>query len=361
MIANIQVLRAFASAVVVFHHLQAMVNTAAHTQLDTRFGLSGVDVFFVISGFIMFQTTRSFRRTTVEFWSDRIIRIVPLYWLATFVLLAFYFVGRHPNGLSLVDGGDIATSLLFIPDVRADGITEPVLSLGWTLNYEMFFYLIFGLTFFMRSQLNSFLAITGSFMMLIAAGLFFAPLPHVLGSYTNPITLEFSAGCLLSLLYNRWTFTSRRLATSLGYVLIFTGVATIVFSSFYIEAVYADRFLRFFLIGSSAVLVVAGALVLERAGHTWNSRLLLLLGSASYAGYLFHPLVMQPIAIVVGLMAHSGPFAGFFAAPPGAYVLATMIVVTAFIAAIFAGIGIHLWVEKPMQRWLGRAGKQLPA
>src|SRR5215471_1422417 len=96
---NVQFLRAVAAMLVVVHHLQAMVNANYGTEWSSRFGTFGVDVFFVISGFIMFYTNRTMRRGAREFISNRLLRIVPLYWLATFAMVALFLIGFRPNGL----------------------------------------------------------------------------------------------------------------------------------------------------------------------------------------------------------------------------------------------------------------------
>jgi peptidoglycan/LPS O-acetylase OafA/YrhL len=363
-IVNVQVLRALAAAMVVFYHLQAMVNTAAGTRLRTHFGASGVDIFFVVSGFVMFQTTRGFRRSTLQFWIDRVVRIVPLYWLATALLVAIYLTGRHPNGLRLVDASDVVTSLFFIPHVRADGLKEPVLNLGWTLIYEMFFYFVFGLTFFLRSHVLSLLVLCALFCGAIVAGVVFAPLSYALNYYTNPIVLEFSVGCALSLWYDRYSVSVRsaggRWARWLGSTLVVLGVATIGGSDYFAYHAFQGWFARPLIYGIPATLIVAGALILEKSGRRWQSRPLLLLGAASYALYLIHPMVMQPVTKALGFIAHSRKVAPLLLGLPsvlGGYVFAAIVTRAGFAAALLAGVGVHLWFELPLHNRLRQALK----
>src|SRR5262249_10848440 len=146
MIQNIQVLRAIAAYLVVVYHIQPHVSNLLSAPMTSDMGAVGVDVFFVISGFIMVFTSSNRERTTWEFWRDRIIRIVPLYWLATFCMIAITLFGFAPSGLHGWDGKDLVTSMFFLPNIRNDGVPEPILSPGWTLIYEMFFYFLFGLT-----------------------------------------------------------------------------------------------------------------------------------------------------------------------------------------------------------------------
>ena len=139
---SIQYLRAVAALMVVFHHI---INAKPwlFNPLENYPSLAtGVDIFFVISGFIMYVAARN--EAPLEFLKKRIIRIVPLYWVAT---LAFVIVKTklHIFSLTPEDWLHIAKSLAFIPhhDPTNPGKIWPYLIQGWTLNYEMFFYLIF--------------------------------------------------------------------------------------------------------------------------------------------------------------------------------------------------------------------------
>ncbi len=141
---NIQLLRALAALSVVITH--TLHETGAHEQtLNLGFG---VDVFFVISGFIMAQTSlREFGMAgaPLRFFLRRLARVAPIYWLLTTLMLAGSLIA--PSLLNVPTGGlgHIVASYLFIPDARGAGEMRPVLALGWTLNYEMFFYALFSL------------------------------------------------------------------------------------------------------------------------------------------------------------------------------------------------------------------------
>ena len=117
-----QYLRALASIGVV----------AFHTGRATILGQAGVDVFFVISGFIMWMVTIKPIGPGQFLW-HRVVRVVPLYWIATLIMAAV-------RGSSAPDAIE---SLLFWPHRDAGGQVWPVLVQGWTLNFEMFFYLVF--------------------------------------------------------------------------------------------------------------------------------------------------------------------------------------------------------------------------
>jgi exopolysaccharide production protein ExoZ len=125
---NLQFLRGFAALGVVFYH------TDFHLAGDWHTDFSGVAVFFVISGFIMCFITR---KDADGFLAKRFLRIVPMYWLCTLIrfgLLSFSSWSANPPLAA-----DLPRSLLFVPSEEL-----PILGVGWTLNFEVYFYLVFG-------------------------------------------------------------------------------------------------------------------------------------------------------------------------------------------------------------------------
>jgi peptidoglycan/LPS O-acetylase OafA/YrhL len=223
----------------------------------------------------------------------------------------------------------------------------------------MFFYFVFGLTFFLRSHVWSLLALCALFCGLIAAGVVFAPLSYALNYYTNPIVLEFSVGCALSLWYDQRTVGGRS-ARWLGTSLLVLGVATILSSDYFAYQASQEWFVRPLIYGIPATLIVAGALILEKSGRRWQSRPLLLLGAASYALYLIHPMVMQPVTKAFGFIAHSPKIAPLLLGLPsvlGGYVFAAIVTLAGFAAALLAAVGVHLWLELPLHNKLRQALK----
>ena len=148
---SIQYLRALAAlGVVIFH--------ASPAEHPFMVGNAGVDIFFVISGFIMWSITEERPASPAAFLKDRLIRIAPLYWLLTTLLVvgALVVPKLFPN--LRIDLPYVAGSFLFVP-MRPPGSTGadpiwPVLVQGWTLNYEMFFYVLFSLCLFLRPSLR---------------------------------------------------------------------------------------------------------------------------------------------------------------------------------------------------------------
>jgi exopolysaccharide production protein ExoZ len=147
---SIQYARALAALAVVLAHTGAYGSGNAF-----HIGSAGVDIFFVISGFVMWTTTASRAQTPADFIANRIVRIVPMYWLVTLALViaAVCVPALFPR--LKIDAGHVVASLLFMPSRSPfNGELWPVLVQGWTLNYEMFFYGVFALVLFIPRQLR---------------------------------------------------------------------------------------------------------------------------------------------------------------------------------------------------------------
>src|SRR6185295_2076908 len=169
---------------------------------DFSAGAAGVDLFFVISGFIMvYASDELFARARAPsfFLTRRLARIVPLYWAATAAALVCLVVFRYANALDQLTWQTLVASLLFVPWPRPDGMMLPVHMLGWTLNYEMFFYVVFAVALTLTRR-NAVVAVTALFLVLVIAGRLFA-LPQPLAFWCDPVILEFCFGMMIALAY----------------------------------------------------------------------------------------------------------------------------------------------------------------
>lgn len=150
----LQALRAIAAGMVVYVHAMSTYaeKIGPISAATGKYGLGelGVKLFFCISGFIIYQSAKSLDAGWVSvsyFIRRRLIRIVPLYWLATLIYSAkLAFQGSAP------EWSELLKSLLFWPYANDVGLMRPVLGVGWTLNYEMFFYFILGVALFLRGS-----------------------------------------------------------------------------------------------------------------------------------------------------------------------------------------------------------------
>lgn len=204
-VLSVQWLRGLAACAVLLRHAETGAEKAGWlAPNDLDIGLWGVDLFFVISGFIMALTTagqpRSFAATR-DFWRRRIVRVVPIYWLLTTLVVAVSLIAPAATGYRAT-ASHLLASYLFIPMEDVRGIVAPPLRVGWSLNFEMYFYLVFGLLLLLpRRWLAA--ALTGWVTLSVLLGQWLspqAPLPVML---TQPCLIEFACGAGLGLLHLR--------------------------------------------------------------------------------------------------------------------------------------------------------------
>jgi exopolysaccharide production protein ExoZ len=284
LIQSIQTLRAIAALAVVCMHIPRDLRMRGYGELPLfEVGAFGVDLFFVISGFIMVYASRHlFARegASLEFILRRAARIIPTYWLVTSFLI---FLARKQILASPDDAWQhIAASYLFIPHPRpSDGLMLPVLPLGWTLNYEMFFYAVFAAALVLP-RVAAISAVSVLLLLLAVAGAFLR-LPEPLHFWTDSIILEFVFGMLLAEAYIRG-FRLPRVAAVLA---IAAGIAG---AMLYDPAVPSSVVPRGIGWGVPAAAVFAGV-VLSASWGIGSSALLHGLGAASYSLYLTHGVV----------------------------------------------------------------------
>jgi exopolysaccharide production protein ExoZ len=314
-------LRAVAAlGVVLFHCL-------GDAGLDFNLGAAGIHLFFTLSGFMMWSIAGEREIRPGPFLLGRIRRIVPLYWIATAVAVASTYVVPGFFYQATRQVPIILKSLFFIPQIGVDGGMFPVLFQGWTLQYEMFFYVLFALCLLapVRIRLRLLCAV---FVGLAAIGMIFKPSSPLLHTYTDPICLEFLAGALIARF--GWRIASPRLAL---WVAIGGGLAFGLSDHYEPALGYAAPL----ILAATASALIVGLLSLERAGRMPHDRFLLLLGEASFAIYLFQDV---GFALASPVMETANPLA--------------RALVYALSAAV-TGVLTHLALEKPLTAWMKRS------
>jgi len=280
---NIQMLRAVAALLVVFHHAlphyAAMGGEVALVASVSEWGFLGVDIFFVISGFIMAYTTFNKERTfdnAKMFFKHRLFRIYLGYWPFFFVMLALFFV-TNPQKLSEFD----LVGSFFLTNVD---MFQLVLPISWSLSYELYFYFLFLFTFiFSIKQLYILIPVFIGFILLIVLYAFFTPeFPQYF--FYSPFLLEFFAGVLLYM-YKEYLMKSWMLPLGVLIAVIAYGYG--------ITYETKNGLFRVITFGIGALFIVLTALVLEqkniyRAGKQFEA-----LGNASYTLYLSHLIIIQ--------------------------------------------------------------------
>jgi exopolysaccharide production protein ExoZ len=325
-LVSVQYLRALAAlAVAAFHALQWLRG-------GFEIGRAGVDVFFVISGVIMWRITAGRAVSPASFVWRRFTRVAPAYWLATLVVAAvagwspLFLAHVHPTWRHL------ALSLAFLPHHDPEGLPFPLLAPGWTLIYEAAFYLLFAASLMAKESARAIWATAG--LAAVAGAGFLYPPAYGLGA--NPLMLEFAAGLWIGKLSLARALPGRGWAIAL----LTGGLGALAGEA---ASGYVNELWRPLLWGVPSAMIVAGAVSLESRGAALTWPALKSLGDASYSLYLWH---LPVIALVAHLLAARQPWLFLPAA------------IVATIAAAFAGRAI---VEKPAIALLRRASPARPA
>jgi exopolysaccharide production protein ExoZ len=320
-VRSIQYLRGFAAfGVLVFH---------AADRAGGAFGVgaAGVDIFFVISGFIMWVVTCRNTPSPAQFLLRRVERIVPLYWMTTVgvALVAIFVPAAFPAMQPTVQ--HVLQSLLFVPHRDGTGAIAPLIVPGWTLNYEMFFYLVFALALLAAARFRPWV-ITAALLALVAI----RPLGDVQNpawaTYTNPLLLEFVAGVWLG---KGWS-SGRLPAPGVGWAMIAVGLSG--FTAVHLSGIDVEP-ARILYWGLPALLMVTGAVSLERRGPVPNWRPLRMLGDASYSVYLVHGLAISAAFRVLHMLGLTAP---------------AVVLPVSLVAGVVAGLATYQLVEKPLMR-----------
>ena len=324
MITNIQSLRGVAAMMVVVFHLAMQMRPFGIDGSQVSFLQAGVDIFFVISGFIMVFVARQRERGAGRFMADRIIRIVPLYWLLTLAAYLSPAAATRPIG-------DLLRSLAFIPNGTAP-LFNPLIDGGWTLNLELYFYAIFAVSLAVaRTERDRFMMVAAVLIAVVAAAL--AVPGRYWPFYGNSIVFEFVIGMALARLGERF----KAIGPAAAWGMIIAGGLLI-----FIDPL-ANLGSRLASYGAPAGLIVAGALCLDSAGRRVTAPAALLLGAISYALYLSHVLLFDAIGAGLGWPSASAAPAligGVF----GVILLAALL--TAWLA--------YSWFERPVASLLKR-------
>ncbi len=306
---SLQVLRAIAAWMVVYHHYTQVLYDLHTSSSIGRFfsdvGNFGVDIFFVISGFIMVYTLKRDLISPAEFMVRRILRVVPVYWLMTCLfILVLHFFGTSFTSRIDWNFSSLLMSLFFIPHENPGTIGHyPLLYPGWTLNFEMFFYAWLSLTLLLFPRRWLFASVTS---LLILPVLWGKAWPYSSIAHNTHLH-EFALGMVIAAVYVSARQATSWVAAGLGTLFLFLGIASYALDSsdYVIRAVHdmpqLERW-RNVVFHLSAAAIVCGALSLERfLCHLRALPLLKHLGDISYSTYLIHPICLSVIVHKTGV------------------------------------------------------------
>ena len=357
---GIQALRFVAAMLVVLAHSTAMVNERMHLDMfKWRAGWSGVDIFFVISGFVMAISSRTLLQRANGwkiFITRRLIRIVPLYWVATTLKLATIIALPALALDSPLELWNTIASYLFIPTFDDTSLlAAPLLKVGWTLNYEMFFYAIFTLALFLGKSPLKFTA--AIFAIAVAVNLFSTPkFPYAYG-FLEPILMEFVMGMLVAKLCMRVNNINAGVNTGLNigaknfidkllqYIsttkagAIIGAVAVVISFAIMFNCAELPIWWRWAFWGIPSMVIVLVAALGEPALRKVLPKILATLGDSSYSLYLFHTFTVPLLGTLMLKLKLAQP----------TLALAACIVISPLVC-----LAIYAWFELPMTTRLKR-------
>jgi len=344
-ITGLQYLRGISAIAVVIDHASGMANLPKYFGIEIldgflKSGARGVDVFFVISGFIIVVSSLRGglqpKLSIKKFLLKRAQRILPLMWIA---VLSYALLRVFARG-----GWDISEMLTALTLFPAGAVAPTVI---WTLRLELIFYLIFALTI-LRSRKTIvffvFWAISPIFIALFQYANAFmridlTAIPPFIGemvnNFGNSANIEFSAGVLLGVYYlqkGRQNFPAWSIDPA--WILTISVFGFMVIS--YNQNLKFDDVRSAFISAIAAGSIVTVAAYVRPSPGFWDF-LFALFGNASYAIYLFHSHI---ISAMLGILAR------FL---PGMPIELVIAVCTS--ASIVGGIIVHKVVEVPTVRW----------
>ena len=270
---TLQILRAMAATSVVYSHIG----------VNPDFGQFGVDIFFVISGFVMTLIVENGQKPAT-FLLKRVLRILPLYWILTTCLLILAIIKPELLNSTTANFTNYLKSIFFIPYFKENGSLSPLLALGWTLNYEVFFYACIWLSILLVRRVY----IPSVFLLLVASFFYgvWSTYPVANTFFGNGLVFEFLFGILAFKIYK--FLLNKKLDTKL---LLFISLTCYLFMVLYEFKYMINNIGRVYFYGVPSFFLVVSVTALEKAIDYKEGtivRALVCIGDASYATYLSH-------------------------------------------------------------------------
>jgi exopolysaccharide production protein ExoZ len=340
---GIQALRCFAALMVVVTHATDI--WADHINIRPRpltwgNGTAGVDIFFVISGFVMMISSAGLQNrehpARVFLWR-RLARIVPLYWVLTTVKILTTKIRPALVMHAPPSMWNILASYLFLPSYSASGDIRPVIPVGWTLNFEMLFYVLFAVALSLRVRVTYVLIpVLGA---LSCAAFYRTPTAPAITAFADPIVLDFLAGVLLAFFFEKTQSIPIKAVIAAGCIGLLGILAYLPQSSVSLA--------RAAIYGGGATVIVAAVIACEPYLAKILPGWILLLGDSSYSIYLIQSFTL-PIAaalLIRGRVFDRGISSGL---------VEWLCIVSGTVATVLVAIPMYKHLEYPMTKALKR-------
>lgn len=323
-LASIEFSRGIAALLVVLYHATGLISAKLHIiplHGFFMFGASGVDFFFVLSGFIIFHVHRydiGHPDKIAPYIRKRLIRVFPVYWVVLAVIIPIYFIvpsfgAPYDRGLRV-----ILSSIFLIPLPSH----RPVLAVAWTLCYEFFFYAIFVLLLFKRKSGYIFLGVWLS--AIVVNVLLGERVSYPLSFVCNAYNLEFMMGLTIAIAINR---------VRDNWIILLVGIlGFFITGMMQTHGVLESNISLRIMYGTASAMIILGAVPLELQGAIKLPRWAILLGASSYSIYLVHYPFLSALAKVT---AH------FRLSPDLLLLLLASL-------SVVCGVSFHVWVERPL-------------
>jgi exopolysaccharide production protein ExoZ len=345
----VQLLRCVAALLVVYCHTLDWQQDAGgtgsffqnHFFYLQNFGAVGVDIFFVISGFIITIISYYYAKNNKVFYFfvKRFIRVVPLYWIVSLIVFAGLFLFNKGR----TDTKTILATLLILP--------YPILVQGWTLFFEFLFYTV--VTISMSVSKKKYITITILFFLVCFVLWYIVPAHLAVRKYLfNAIMLEFLLGVAIGVFYLS-SFRINTIILNVFFIAGVTGLLATVFTGYknisehYLTVDGTHSLLRVLIWGIPSALLVAGLVLKEKMHALTVPHLWIAVGNASYSIYLTHTTLLW---ILYTCWIKSGVA---IKTQPDFLVISSVAIVTA------AGYFFYRLVETPLLQALNRKIKNL--
>lgn len=335
---SVQMLRALAAIMVVIYHLLIMlVHNGGYRFSIIDVGAAGVDLFFVISGFVMIYTSaETFNKSQASFHfiKRRLIRILPMYWLYTSVVVMLLIIAPTLFSVIKFDWHHVLFSYLLLLSKNSNGQIGTVMQTGWTLCYEVYFYLL--LAILINFPRKYFLITMGViFLAGVAIGKMIAPLyPWTIVAF-DPILFEFYMGTVIAFMYLNGFALPRVIA------ILFVILAIATLSSAYNIIIENLTWKRVIYWGLPCGFLLYAVVSLERT-QIKIPQWILALGDSSYSLYLVHPFIIPAFGklwFALHLAEKISPIIPF-----GITLISTLLIAHM----------LYLYIENPTTHWLNK-------